>query len=52
MDWLAGAERDGMERHMVTLADPLYPRALLALDDPPLVLYVTGSPMLYSTNSY
>lgn len=46
LDWLAGSERDGLERHMVTLADPLYPRALLALDDPPLVLYVTGAQAL------
>jgi DNA processing protein len=46
LDWLAGAARDGVARHMVTLADPLYPRALLALDDPPLVLYVTGAQSL------
>jgi DNA processing protein len=43
LDWLAGSQRDGVDRRMVTLADPLYPRSLLALDDPPLVLYVTGS---------
>jgi DNA processing protein len=48
LDWLAGSERDGIERHMVTLADPLYPRALLALDDPPLALYVTGAQALYA----
>lgn len=46
LDWLAGSQRDGVARHMVTLADPLYPRALLALDDPPLVLYVTGAQSL------
>lgn len=48
LDWLAGSQRDGVERHMVTLADPLYPRALLALDDPPLVLYVTGAQALFA----
>jgi DNA processing protein len=48
LDWLAGSQRDGVERHMVTLADPLYPRALLALDDPPLVLYVTGAQALFT----
>jgi DNA processing protein len=48
LDWLGGSQRDGVERHMVTLADPLYPRALLALDDPPLVLYVTGAQALFA----
>lgn len=48
LDWLAGTERDGIERSMVTLADPLYPRSLLALDDPPLVLYVTGNHAVFS----
>jgi DNA processing protein len=43
LDWLEGTQRDGVARQMLTLADPLYPRALLALDDPPLVLYVTGA---------
>ncbi len=42
-DWLAGSQRDGLPRYMITLADPLYPKALLALDDPPLVLYAMGS---------
>jgi DNA processing protein len=42
LDWLAGSQRDGIARQAISLADPLYPRALLALDDPPLVLYVTG----------
>lgn len=47
-DWLAGTQRDGVMRRCVTLADPHYPRALLALDDPPLVLYVTGSQAVFS----
>jgi DNA processing protein len=48
LDWLAGEQRDGVMRRCVTLADPTYPRALLALDDPPLVLYVTGSHAVFS----
>jgi DNA processing protein len=47
LDWLAGTQRDGIARYMVTLADPLYPRSLLALDDPPLVLYVTGAQAVF-----
>jgi DNA processing protein len=48
LDWLAGSQRDGVDRRMVTLADPLYPRSLLALDDPPLALYVTGSQAVFT----
>jgi DNA processing protein len=48
LDWLAGEQRDGVMRRCLTLADPTYPRALLALDDPPLVLYVTGSSAVFS----
>ncbi len=48
LDWLAGSQRDGIERSIVTLADPLYPRALLALDDPPLMLYVTGNQAVFT----
>ncbi len=48
LDWLVGTQRDGVDRRMVTLADPLYPRSLLALDDPPLVLYVTGSQAVFT----
>lgn len=29
-------------RHILTLADPAYPQALLTVADPPLLLYVTG----------
>lgn len=36
-DWLRHADR-----HIVTLADPTYPPALLTLPDPPLLLYVRG----------
>jgi DNA processing protein len=39
LDWAA---KDG--RHIVTLADPAYPPALLGTADPPLLLYVRGDP--------
>ncbi len=48
LDWLLGTQRDGIERSIVTLADPVYPRSLLALDDPPLVLYVTGNQAVFA----
>jgi DNA processing protein len=48
LDWLEGTQRDGIDRSIVTLADPLYPRSLLALDDPPLVLYVTGNQTVFA----
>ncbi|ANN79826.1 DNA-processing protein DprA [Bordetella flabilis] len=39
LEW---ASLDG--RHIVTLADPAYPSALLDTADPPLLLYVRGDP--------
>jgi len=36
--WLAG----GDDRHLLTLGDAAYPRALLESPDPPLLLYVQG----------
>ncbi len=48
LDWLEGTQRDGVVRTIVTLADPLYPRSLLALDDPPLMLYVTGNQTVFA----
>jgi DNA processing protein len=48
LDWLAGVERDGVARSIITLADPQYPRSLLAIEDPPLVLYVTGVLDIYA----
>ncbi len=47
LDWLAASGRDGVTRAVITLADAHYPKALLALDDPPLVLYMTGSREVY-----
>jgi DNA processing protein len=39
---LAWLEQAG--HHMLTLADPAYPKALLDIHDPPLLLYVNGNP--------
>jgi DNA processing protein len=47
LDWLAASQRDGVTRAVITLADLTYPKSLLALDDPPLVLYMTGSRAVY-----
>ncbi|AOB33020.1 DNA processing protein DprA [Bordetella sp. H567] len=35
---------EGADCHILTLADPRYPPALLATADPPLLLYVRGDP--------
>lgn len=32
--------------HLITLADPAYPRALLDIADPPVLLYVKGDPAI------
>ncbi len=37
-DWLSGADN----RYIVTLADAQYPQDLLAIEDPPVMLYVAG----------
>jgi len=34
------------DHHLITLADPAYPPALLDSDDPPVLLYVRGNPEL------
>lgn len=36
------------DHHLLTLADPRYPPALLEIGDPPAVLYVRGDPALLS----
>lgn len=41
-DWLSRADGDGLERRLVTLGDPAYPAGLLAMADPPLMLYLSG----------
>lgn len=35
--------------HIVTLADPAYPKSLLEIADPPVLLYVTGNPSVLAT---
>ena len=40
--WLHGPAGDGVARRILTLADSAYPRALLATDDPPLLLHAMG----------
>ena len=39
LDWLAA---DPDQRRILTLSDPSYPRCLLELEDPPLILYGMG----------
>jgi DNA processing protein len=41
--WLQQEPGDGIHHRLVTLGDPLYPQALLNLDDPPLLLYLLGA---------
>ena len=39
--WLAGAQA-GLPRCVITLGDAAYPGGLLAIEDPPVLLYATG----------
>ncbi|MEE4331608.1 MAG: DNA-processing protein DprA [Wenzhouxiangella sp.] len=39
LDWLAGDRH-----HLITLDDPFYPPLLRRIDDPPVALFVVGSP--------
>ncbi|HEY9280517.1 MAG TPA: DNA-processing protein DprA [Eoetvoesiella sp.] len=39
LEWLGAPNH-----HLITLADPAYPRSLLDIHDPPLLLYVNGNP--------
>ncbi|MGE0496281.1 MAG: DNA-processing protein DprA [Ramlibacter sp.] len=41
LDWLRSSE-DGVRRRIAVLGSPEYPEPLLALEDPPLVLYLMG----------
>ncbi|MDZ7939104.1 MAG: DNA-processing protein DprA [Rhodoferax sp.] len=45
--WLAAAPD---QHHVLTLADPGYPKALLDIEDPPLVLYALGPRTLLAGN--
>ncbi len=46
-DWLHAAPADSM-RQVVCLADANYPKALLQLADPPVLLYATGCASVYA----
>lgn len=43
LDWARAPDH-----HLLTLADPAYPPALLEIGDPPALLYVVGTPALLS----
>ena len=42
-DWLQASGDGAAQRHIVVLGDADYPASLLALDDPPLMLYLLGA---------
>jgi DNA processing protein len=46
-NWLAGTPG---QRHLLTLADARYPKALLDIEDPPLLLYVLGPQALLDSD--
>jgi DNA processing protein len=41
-EWLDTPDASGCERAILTIGDAHYPSSLLAIDDPPLMLYVLG----------
>jgi DNA processing protein len=43
LEWLDGVEPQGAIRRIVTLGDVQYPRSLLDIADPPLMLYLLGA---------
>ncbi len=45
--WLQAEQASGLIRHVCSLADSNYPRSLLTLADPPLLLYVTGAGIVF-----
>lgn len=49
--WLQHEPDQEIRRQVVTLGDPLYPQALLNLDDPPLMLYLMGKGILKQNSS-
>ena len=49
-DWLAAAE-GGLARRIATLGDSAYPASLLAIEDPPLMLYLLGQVQLIDSES-
>jgi len=53
LEWLAAANApsDGPARNVVCLGDPHYPTGLLAMEDPPLMLYYLGGPGSPASNA-
>ncbi len=47
LDWLHGPTAPNVSRHIFPLGNALYPHSLLAVDDPPLLLYATGCHSTY-----
>lgn len=47
-DWL---DAEPLQRRVLTLADAAYPRCLLELEDPPLMLYAMGLPIAWDTQA-
>ncbi|MES2185148.1 MAG: DNA-processing protein DprA [Pseudomonadota bacterium] len=43
--WLQEQDATGAQRRYATLGDPAYPAPLLAMEDPPLALYLLGRPL-------
>lgn len=49
--WLQTAPTEGVGRAIVTLADPNYPASLLAIEDPPLLVYLLGQTEAWTRTS-
>lgn len=49
--WLQSGMRDGLARRVAVLGDDHYPKALLNLDDPPVLLYLLGNACFSDTDS-
>jgi len=45
LEWLDSRDDSGADRRILVLGDAAYPPGLLALDDPPLMLYLLGRPL-------
>ncbi|WP_394787415.1 DNA-processing protein DprA [Rhodoferax sp.] len=50
-DWLAQTDAAGSQRAILTLGDGRYPNSLLAMEDPPLLLFVLGRIDLWRDNT-
>lgn len=50
--WLHPTQTDAVPRSIVAIGDPGYPGALLNIEDPPLMLYLTGLGTLAGTDDW